>query len=445
MKKTQVLALLLSLQNLWLFAQNATIYSDDFETPQTWTIFEEIVSGNACYSGNIGEVAPTTEAFHGGTKALRVWSNKNGAMKSNHVIAAHHISNSNGITGRLKYGMWVNNATTLGLTQSGPEFSVQSTRTVGSQNLTYIAGIQYIGNQWVTDKWNIWHNGTWQTIKLAEFGTTLVANTWYYLELEFDMTTNQYIAFRIEGGGLNLNLNLTQAFQNAPLGFKIGAEARNWTPSLFVTAESENLWTGCSEMREDKVFYDDIALQSVTTVLPVELVNFSGNTEGSCGGLNNAINASCKHILNWETASEINTNTFELQQLIGDNLFKTITTIKANNKAFNYSFINNSPLINTNYYRLKINDFDGKTTFSKTISLENNKLIKQLTIYPNPVNDVLFIENSAGKNVEIINVLGQIVLSFSPTNKQFPITINELKSGVYFIKTADEMVRFIKN
>jgi hypothetical protein len=186
-------------------------------------------------------------------------------------------------------------------------------------------------------------------------------------------------------------------------------------------------------------------IDNAITILPVELVNFNGNTEGSCDVRNQMYDVRCKHVLNWETASEINTNTFEIQQLISDNSFKTIATIKANNKAFNYSFINNSPLINTNYYRLKINDFDGKTTFSKTISLENNHLIEQLTIYPNPVNDVLFIENAEGKNIEIINVLGQIVLSFSPTNNQFPITINELKSGIYFIKINDEMVRFIKN
>ena len=186
-------------------------------------------------------------------------------------------------------------------------------------------------------------------------------------------------------------------------------------------------------------------IDNAITILPVELVNFSGNTEGSCNEKNKTINTPCKHVLNWETASEINTNTFDIQQLIGDNLFKTIATIKAKNKAFNYSFINDSLLINTNYYRLKINDFDGKITFSKTISLENNKLIKQLTIYPNPANDVLFIENAEGKNVEIINVLGQIVMSVSLNINHYPLSIIHLKSGIYFIKTENDMVRFIKN
>jgi beta-glucanase (GH16 family) len=249
-------------------SQNTILFSDNFETPQSWTIFEELVSGNACYGGNIGEVARSSDVAYGGSNALRVWANKNGSTKSNHVIAAHHISNTNGITGRLRYGMWAYSATNLGLTQSGPELSVQSTRTVGAQNLTYIAGIQYIGNQWITDKWNIWHEGTWKAIKFSELGTTLTANTWYYLELEFDMTTNSYISFKIQGGGLNTTLDLKQAFQNAPSGFKIGGEARNWTPSYFVTTESENLWSTCTQVHENKVYYDDVTLEQIILPTP---------------------------------------------------------------------------------------------------------------------------------------------------------------------------------
>ncbi len=181
-------------QMLWLFlsffstqygtivGQNTTLFSDNFENIQTWTIFEEIVSFNACYGDNIGEVIRSTDIGQTGINALRVWSNKNTSTKSNHVIAAHTISTSAGLTGRARYGLWAYNATTIGLTQSGPEMSVQSTRTVGGANSTFIAGIQYIGNQWVADKWRVWHNGNWQTIKTSEFGATLVSDTWYYLD-----------------------------------------------------------------------------------------------------------------------------------------------------------------------------------------------------------------------------------------------------------------------
>ncbi len=263
MKKPFLFFAIVLLNTFGTSAQNTTLFSDNFETTQTWNIFEEIVSGNTCYGANIGEVIKSNDVKHGGNNALRVWSNKNSALKSNHVIGSHTISSTQGVTGRLRYGTWVYCGTNPNLTQSGPEISVQSTRTVGAQNLTFIAGIQYIGNQWISDKWNIWHNGTWKAIKLSELGATLTTNTWYYMELEFNMTTNKYLSFKIQGGGLNTTLDLTQAFSNAASGFEIGGEARGWTPSYFVTAESENLWTGCTEARENKVYYDDMILESI--------------------------------------------------------------------------------------------------------------------------------------------------------------------------------------
>jgi chitinase len=181
-----------------------------------------------------------------------------------------------------------------------------------------------------------------------------------------------------------------------------------------------------------------------TSAMPVELLSFSAKKKD---GFNE---------FNWSTTSEINTNNFELQRLNKDNNFETIATIKAQNKAANYSFTDDKTADKTSarlqasptlidYYRLKINDFDGKSSFSKTISVENGKNNEGVKIYPNPANNVLFIENAEGKVVEIVNILGQKIKSFSPNNNQFPIAINELNSGIYFIKIDSELIRFIKN
>ena len=105
-----------------------------------------------CYGDNIGEVARSIDHPQTGTNGLRVWANKNGTVKSNHVIGSHIVYPTQGITGRLRYGTWAYAASAIGFTQSGPEISVQNTRPVDGVNMTYIAGVQYIGNQWVTNK-----------------------------------------------------------------------------------------------------------------------------------------------------------------------------------------------------------------------------------------------------------------------------------------------------
>jgi hypothetical protein len=100
---------------------------------------------------------------------------------------------------------------------------------------------------------------------------------------------------------------------------------------------------------------------------------------------------------------------------------------------------------NLTYYRLKINDLNGSSFFSKIISVKRSDTEGgKIKVYPNPVNDVLTIENAEGNDIEIINTLGQTV--FSEKNVQHTsFNIHHLKTGVYYIKTANELARFVKN
>jgi Secretion system C-terminal sorting domain len=182
----------------------------------------------------------------------------------------------------------------------------------------------------------------------------------------------------------------------------------------------------------------------MAVVVPVELMNFGGYTEGSCNGQKSEKSEACRHIVNWQTASEINTQSFDIQRLVNNKDFETIGTIKAKNKASTYSFVDAEPQIGVNYYRLKIVDTDGKTVFSNVISLENAKILRGPKIYPNPVLDVLTIENVEGQKVNILNVLGQTIKTFKTQNVPLIVPISDLEKGIYFVKTENGMVRFVK-
>ena len=61
-------------------------------------------------------------------------------------------------------------------------------------------------------------------------------------------------------------------------------------------------------------------------------------------------------------------------------------------------------------------DNDGKTALSNIITLENAsikslKVVSKIMVYPNPATAILTIENAKGERVEIVNVLGEVVLS----------------------------------
>ena len=68
----------------------------------------------------------------------------------------------------------------------------------------------------------------------------------------------------------------------------------------------------------------------------------------------------------------------------------------------------------------------------------------ELSIYPNPVNDKLFLSKFTGEFL-IHNVTGKSVIQGSVSSTNSAIDVSELSKGVYFIKTNKTTTKFIKN
>jgi len=80
----------------------------------------------------------------------------------------------------------------------------------------------------------------------------------------------------------------------------------------------------------------------------------------------------------------------------------------------------------------------------------STKTFELTTLYPNPVNDVLYIENASGiENVEIYDIVGNLVLNVkNDNNALLPINVSSFESGVYMIRAYTSegisISRFIK-
>jgi hypothetical protein len=88
-----------------------------------------------------------------------------------------------------------------------------------------------------------------------------------------------------------------------------------------------------------------------------------------------------------------------------------------------------------NYYGYGIPDF-SQYNMNSISTLEN----QMLTIYPNPANHFINIENLSTKRYKIYNIQGQILLNGQTDGK---IDISPLKSGVYFFKSTNDIQKFI--
>ena len=146
--------------------------------------------------------------------------------------------------------------------------------------------------------------------------------------------------------------------------------------------------------------------------------------------------------LSWSTLSESNNDFFTVQRSDDGRHWKDITTIKgkgysSTKSTYSYNDFNYfSPLT---YYRLKQTDFNGETTFSNIVSIENNTQ-SNIKLYPNPTSNVVNVSSLKSDIllIELYNQTGQLLLSKNVNNKFFKLNLSNYKNGIYILKTTHQ-------
>jgi hypothetical protein len=96
--------------------------------------------------------------------------------------------------------------------------------------------------------------------------------------------------------------------------------------------------------------------------------------------------------LQWRTASEKNSDFFEIQRSAEGELFDVIGTVSAagnSSQTLIYQYLDAAMLLGTNYYRLRMVDRDGSFEFSNVIRLDNTSYPERLKllVHPNPATN----------------------------------------------------------
>jgi Secretion system C-terminal sorting domain len=171
--------------------------------------------------------------------------------------------------------------------------------------------------------------------------------------------------------------------------------------------------------------------------LPVELLDFKGTPQYN------------GNLLTWETANEVNNKGFNVERASPQppkgalTAWETLGFVDAKGKAATYEFTDKAPFGGWGAYRLRQMDNDGKETLSKVISIERRDATHRvsLSVYPNPVSNILTVDYTEGSNFQVVNLLGQSVLSGKLTPQ---LNVSALPNGVYFIKIGSETAHFVK-
>ena len=204
------------------------------------------------------------------------------------------------------------------------------------------------------------------------------------------------------------------------------------------------IWQGTMwEVSFDVVGFSGFYLSTaLLTPLPIKFLNFTADYK------NRSV------ILNWQTAEELNTQSYTIEKSTDAKKFSEIGMVKAYNKIENnfYSFQDQTTTNSVSenlFYRLKIKELDGKISYSKIV-IAKKTFEKDIEISPNPIENSLSIKFQNPNlwlqtDVKIINQLGQTIKDLKINKQFYYVDLNDLASGMYFLSFSDgSILKFVK-
>jgi hypothetical protein len=172
---------------------------------------------------------------------------------------------------------------------------------------------------------------------------------------------------------------------------------------------------------------DGAASISYPTAFPIHLLSFTSTL------LNKTVN------LQWQTATEINSNYFLIERSTNGTSFTTIGKQSAAGNSSSlkqYSFTDNAPL-STNYYRLKEVDLNGNATYSNILVVKLPQA-NTLTILQNPVQNLLQLQLNSGSpapsSLALYDMSGRKLKTLSLPNGLQTINVSNLAIGTYLLQ-----------
>ncbi|MEM9888170.1 MAG: T9SS type A sorting domain-containing protein [Bacteroidota bacterium] len=179
--------------------------------------------------------------------------------------------------------------------------------------------------------------------------------------------------------------------------------------------------------------------------LPVELLGFKAQAQKD------------QIVLSWSTASETNNSHFEIERSEDAKIFKKIGQVAGNGTTLaqqDYRFLDAGVLADmTYYYRLKQVDTDGTSSYSKVQTARMQASENDISIYPNPVEDLLSLRiysEEINTSIIVSDLYGKAVLQVervlsANTWNTIELDVSGLPAGAYFIRTTKGQVKqFVK-
>lgn len=184
------------------------------------------------------------------------------------------------------------------------------------------------------------------------------------------------------------------------------------------------------------VILNELTISDLTTLLPVTWLSFNGHTVGH------------EVLLQWTTATEYNTKTFEVQHSTNAIHWTTVGTVAAagnSNTQRSYSF-NHLPTAHygqVNHYRIVQHDRDGKFSYSTIIHVLHTPNSARLLMYPNPAHSVLHLYLPEPQTWSLKTAVGIEIWRQKLPAGNHSIPVQHLPKGMYWLVSGEQQYRLL--
>jgi Secretion system C-terminal sorting domain len=148
-------------------------------------------------------------------------------------------------------------------------------------------------------------------------------------------------------------------------------------------------------------------------------------------------------LLNWKTASEINNSHFDVEHSTDGINFEVIGSVEGHGTSTqkqSYTFTHYNLSDGIHYYRLTQVDYDGR---SETFEVKSFQLgsKNKFRVFPSETSDFINVENPSDEAIALYDVNGKLLFN---SQNQSKIDVSHLASGIYFVKSQQDVVKFRK-
>lgn len=181
--------------------------------------------------------------------------------------------------------------------------------------------------------------------------------------------------------------------------------------------------------------FSPFGVGNIGNILPLELTAIT------------AVHTQAGNLISWTLSGDDNGCRYTIERSATANNFTALANITAKGIR-NYTFTDAAANAGTNWYRVKMLAPSGKISYSNMV-LVKSQLAPVITLYPNPAQNSLFVNNvPVNAILQIVTADGKIIYTQVAKTVQQQIDITALPAGNYMLNIiageAVSTVRFLK-